>query len=151
MSRKLSRRQFVAATAAASATLITAPHVRGAHAAGRLSMGFWDHWVPGSNKALTDLVNEWAARERVEVQIDYITSQGNKLLLTVAAEAQAKAGHDIYAMATWWPHAYAELLEPVNGIMVPVLAENGAVNDTVKYLGQADGKWLGFRLVSAVR
>ena len=78
MSRKLSRRQFVTATAMSSATLITAPYVRGAYAAGKLSIGFWDHWVPGANKTSTDLVNEWAEKEKVEVQIDYITSQGNK-------------------------------------------------------------------------
>ena len=59
------------------------------------SIGFWDHWVPGANKASTDLVNEWAAKEKVEVTIDYIPSQGNKNLLTIAAEAQAKSGHDI--------------------------------------------------------
>src|SRR5712664_2667840 len=82
--------------------------------AGKLSIGFWDHWVPGANKTLTDLVNEWAEKAKVEVRIDYITSQGNKLLVTVAAEAQAKTGHDILAMATWLPHANAELLEPVN-------------------------------------
>ena len=44
-----------------SAALITAPYVRGAYAAGKLAIGFWDHWVPGANKASTDLVNEWAA------------------------------------------------------------------------------------------
>ena len=76
--KKLSRRQFVAATALSSAALITAPYVRGAYAAGKLSIGFWDHWVPGANKASTDLVNEWAAKEKVEVSIDYIPSQGNK-------------------------------------------------------------------------
>jgi ABC-type glycerol-3-phosphate transport system substrate-binding protein len=143
MSRKLSRRQFVGAAAATSAALITAPYVRGAYAAGKLSIGFWDHWVPGANKTSTALVNEWAEKEKVNVQIDYITSQGNKLILTVAAEAQAKSGHDILAMATWWPHANAELLEPVNDIMGPILKQNGEVNDTVKYLGQAGGKWLG--------
>ena len=143
MSRKLSRRQFVTVTAATSAALITAPYVRGAYAAGKLSIGFWDHWVPGANKTSTDLVNEWAAKEKVEVQIDYITSQGNKLLLTIAAEAQAKSGHDILAMTTWWPHTNAELLEPVNDIMDPIIKQNGEVNDTVKYLGQANGKWLG--------
>src|SRR5450631_2399595 len=100
MSRKLSRRQFVAATAATSAALITAPYVRGAYAAGKLTLGFWDHWVPGANKASTDLVNEWAAKEKVDVSIDYITSQGNKLLLTIEAEAQTKSGHDILAMST---------------------------------------------------
>ncbi|WP_454616136.1 ABC transporter substrate-binding protein [Bradyrhizobium cenepequi] len=142
MSRKLSRRQFVSATAMSSAALIAAPYVRGAYAAGKLSMGFWDHWVPGANKTLTDLVNEWAAKEKVEAQIDYITSQGNKILLTVSAEAQAKAGHDLLVMTTWLPHANAELLEPVNDIMAPIVKQNGAVNDTVKYLGQANGKWL---------
>ncbi len=90
MSRnRLSRRQFVAATAITSATLITAPYVRGAHAAGKLSMGFWDHWVPDANNTATALVNEWAAKEKVEVSIDYITSNNKKIELTAAAEAQA--------------------------------------------------------------
>src|SRR6476661_10415482 len=113
MSRKLSRRQFVAVTTATSAALVTAPYVRSAYAAGKLSIGFWDHWVPGANKTSTDLVNEWAAKEKVEVSIDYITSNNKKIELTVAAEAQAKSGHDILQMYTWWPHAYAEQFEPV--------------------------------------
>jgi ABC-type glycerol-3-phosphate transport system substrate-binding protein len=46
-------------------------------------------------------------------------------------------------MTTWNPHGYSELLEPVSDIMGPIVAENGAVNGTVKYLGQLDGKWLG--------
>ena len=143
MSRKLSRRQFVTVTAATSAALVTAPYVRGAYAAGKLTLGFWDHWVPGANKTSTDLVNEWAAKEKVDVSIDYITSQGNKLILTAAAEAQSKSGHDILAMATWRPHTDADLLEPMNDIMDPIIKQNGGVNDTVKYLGQANGKWLG--------
>src|ERR1700681_543659 len=144
MSRsKLSRRQFVTATALTSAALVTAPYIRGAHAAGKLTMGFWDHWVPGANKASTDLINEWAAKERVEVAIDYITGQGNKLILTAATEAQAKSGHDVLATTTWRPHTDADLLEPVNDIMDPIIKQNGEVNDTVKYLGYADGKWLG--------
>jgi ABC-type glycerol-3-phosphate transport system substrate-binding protein len=143
MSRKLSRRQFVAATAATSAAFVTAPYVRGAYAAGKLSVGFWDHWVPGANNIMTALVDEWASKEKVDVRIDYITSQGQKLLVTTSAEAQAKSGHDILAMAAWQPHTFAELLEPVNDIMAPIIEQNGAVNDTVKYLGQASGKWLG--------
>jgi hypothetical protein len=126
-----------------SAALITAPYVRGAYAAGKLSMGFWDHWVPGANETLTALINEWAEKEKVEAQIDYITSQGSKLLVTIAAEAQAKSGHDILAMPTWWPHGNAELLEPVNDIVEPIIQQNGAVNGTVSYLGQSNGKWLG--------
>jgi ABC-type glycerol-3-phosphate transport system substrate-binding protein len=144
MSRKrISRRQFVAATALSSAALISAPYMRTAYAAGSLSMGFWDHWVPGANDTLTALVKEWAAKEKVEVSIDYITSQGNKNLVTIAAEAAAKSGHDILAMPTWWPQAQSDLLEPVNDIMGPLIKQNGEVNGTVQYLGQLDGKWLG--------
>jgi ABC-type glycerol-3-phosphate transport system substrate-binding protein len=141
--RRLSRRQFVVSTALSSAALISAPYLRAAHAAGKLTMGFWDHWVPGANKASTDLVNEWAEKEKVEVTIDYITSQGNKNLLTIATEGQSKSGHDIFAMPTWWPHAQAELLEPVNDIMEPLIKLNGEVNGTVQYLGKAGDKWLG--------
>ena len=141
--KKLSRRQFVAATALSSAALITAPYVRGAYAAGKLSIGFWDHWVPDANNASRALVNEWAEKEKVEVQIDYITSQGDKNLVTIAAEGQAKTGHDVFAMPTWWPHANSEQLEPLNDVMEPLIKQNGEVNGTVKYLGQLDGKWLG--------
>src|SRR3979490_1719156 len=137
---KLSRREFVAATALSSAALITAPFIRGAHAAGKLTMGFWDHWVPGANKASTDLVNEWAEKEKVEVSIDYIPSQGNKNLLTIAAEAQAKSGHDILAMPTWWPHAQADLLDPMNDVVESLPTQNGAANGTGQYLAKPADK-----------
>jgi ABC-type glycerol-3-phosphate transport system substrate-binding protein len=129
MSKKgLTRRQFTTLTAAASATMISAPFVRGAYAAGKLSMGFWDHWVPGANDALTALVNEWAAKEKVEVTIDYITSQGGKDRLTIAAESQAQSGHDILTMGSWWPHAYSEQLEPVTDIVEPLIKQNGKIS-----------------------
>ena len=119
--RRLSRRQFVAATALSSAALISAPYLRTARAAGKLAIGFWDHWVPGANKTSTDVMNEWAAKEKVEVQIDYITSQGNKLLLTQTAEAQAKSGHDILRMPTLVAAcAFATMLEPINDVMEPI-------------------------------
>src|SRR5712664_1231427 len=142
-SRKVSRRRFVAGTAAFSTALVAAPFVRGAYAAGKLSLGFWDHWVPNANDATTALINEWAAREKVEVTVDYITSQGNKLLLTGAAESQAKAGHDILALSTWLPSRYKDQLVSMNDVMEPLIAANGAVNDTVQYRGKIDGKWIG--------
>jgi len=128
--------------ALATTALIAAPYVRGANAAGKISIGFWDHWVPGANKATTDIVNAWAAKEKVEVQIDYIPSQGDKNLITIAAEAQAKSGHDVFAFPTWYPHAYSEQLVPVNDVMEPLIKQNGAVNDTVTYLGRANNNWL---------
>jgi ABC-type glycerol-3-phosphate transport system substrate-binding protein len=136
------RRRFVATSAAASATILATPFVRSAHAAGKLSIGFWDHWVPGANNTSEALINEWAAKEKVEVQIDYITGQGSKLLMTASMEAQAKSGHDIMAMATWSPHDYANSLEPVDDIMEPLIKQNGSVNGTVTYLGRAQNRWL---------
>ena len=141
-SRKVSRRRFVGGTAALSTALVAAPFVRGAHAAGKLSIGFWDHWVPNANGATEKLVKEWAEKEKVDVQIDFITSQGNKLLLTTAAEAQAKSGHDILAMNTFLPARYSELLVPMNDVMDQLIKDNGKVNGTVEYLGKVGGKWL---------
>ncbi len=142
VSMKVNRRRFVAGTAAASAALVAAPFVRSANAAGKLSVGFWDHWVPGANKATEALVKEWAEKNKVEVSMDFITSQGNKLLLTTAAESQAKSGHDVLAFSTWLPARYADQLVPMNDVMEPLIKENGKVNDTVEYLGKLNGKWL---------
>jgi len=138
--RTITRRRFMATTTAATAVL-AAPFVRTAGAAGKLSIGFWDHWVPDANDATKSLVDEWAEKEKVDVQIDYITSQGNKLLITIAAEEQAKSGHDILAMATWEPSLRAPNLEPVDEIMTDLIKQNGAVNATVEYLGKIKGKW----------
>jgi ABC-type glycerol-3-phosphate transport system substrate-binding protein len=142
VSRKIGRRRFVAGTTVASAAFVAAPFVRSANAAGKLSVGFWDHWVPGANKAVEALVKEWAEKNKVEVSMDFITSQGNKLLLTTAAESQAKSGHDVLAFSTWLPSRYADQLVPMNDVMEPLIKENGAVNGTVEYLGKVNGKWL---------
>jgi ABC-type glycerol-3-phosphate transport system substrate-binding protein len=139
--RQFTRRRLLGTTAA-SAALVAMPYVRGSYAAGKLSIGFWDHWVPGANDTSKTLVEEWAAKEKVEVQIDYITSQGNKILLTAAAEAQARSGHDIMTMATWLPSDHEKELEPVDDIMEPLIRQNGAVNTTVEYLGKSQGRWI---------
>jgi ABC-type glycerol-3-phosphate transport system substrate-binding protein len=88
------------------------------------------------------LVQEWATRERVEVQIDRLTNTGNKLLVTLATESQAKSGHDILYMTTWSPQDYANSLEPVDDVMAELIKQNGPVNDTAVYLGRAQDHWL---------
>jgi hypothetical protein len=57
-SKLIARRRLVVGTAAASAALVTAPFVRSAYAAGKLSVGFWDHWVPNANNATETLIKE---------------------------------------------------------------------------------------------
>ena len=149
--KKITRRRFMATTAAASATMIAAPFVRTANAAGKISIGFWDHWVPGANKVTQALTEEWGAKEKVEVQVDYIPSQGQKNLITIAAEAQAKSGHDILAFPTWEPQAHAEQLEPVDDVMNDLIKEHGKVNGTVEYLGKIKGTWRVIPPPSAAR
>jgi len=139
---RLSRRKLLRTTALGAAAVVAAPYVRGAHAAGRLSIGFWDHWVPGANDTLTKLCQEWAEKEKVDLQIDYITSQGNKILITIAAEHQARSGHDIMQMPTWEPLDKADALESVDDIMQKIIAENGAASEATQYLGKDNGKWV---------
>ena len=98
---KVSRRNLLKSAALGSAAVIAAPYVKGAYAAGSLSLGVWDHWVPGANNTLTKLCNEWGAKNNCQVTIDYITSQGEKDKLTAAAEAQAGTGHDIMSHRDW--------------------------------------------------
>src|SRR4026208_1596741 len=94
----VSRRKVMAGGAALG---LAAPFVRSANAAGSLTIGMWDHWVPGANDVQTAIIKEWAGQEKVGGTIEHITSQGNKLLVTLTAEAQAKSGHDIMEFTNW--------------------------------------------------
>src|ERR1700751_3110695 len=114
---RFSRRSVLRAAALGSVSAIAAPHVRDARAAGSLTLGVWDHWVPGANNALTALCDEWGAKNNVEVRIDYITGQGEKDKLTAAAEAQAGTGHDIMSHRDWSVRIHAESLEPLDDVV----------------------------------
>src|SRR5438094_1688483 len=127
---------------AAATTLLATPCVRGAHAAGKLSVGFWDHWVPGANEPLEKLCREWAEKQKVELKADFITSNGDKDLLTVAAEAQSKSGHDILTFTAWYAPGQAENLEPVDDVMAELTRQHGAVSAGAEYLGKQDGHWV---------
>jgi len=141
--RTVSRRRFVKNTVALSSALVAAPFVRGAYAAGKLSVGLWDHWVPGANAGAEAVAKAWAEKEKVDLQLDFITSQGNKLILTAAAEAQARSGHDILALGSWDCARYADQLTPVDDVMASLVQQNGKASAITTYLGVIDGKWLG--------
>jgi ABC-type glycerol-3-phosphate transport system substrate-binding protein len=136
------RRVLQAAVAATAAASLTKPFVRGAYAAGKLSVGFWDHWVPGANNTLTKLCNEWADKNKVEISIDYITSQGDKLLLTGAAEAQARSGHDMLTFLAWAGAAQADALAPLDDMMGQLMQENGEVPNGIATVARQKGHWI---------
>ncbi len=140
----LTRRSVLAAAALATATgaTLAAPFARGAYAAGRLNVGFWDHWVPGANEAVRKLAQEWADTEKIDLKLDFITSTGDKLRITIAAEAQAGSGHDVLSMSTWMPSSYADKLEPVDDVVSGLIEQNGEVGETVEYLAKFNGRWV---------
>jgi ABC-type glycerol-3-phosphate transport system substrate-binding protein len=135
----ISRRQAVKLGAATAALPLV--HIRTAGAAGKLNIGFWDHWVPGANDVMQKQVNAWADKNKVEVNVDFITSSGGKLQLTPAAETQAKTGHDVMTFVNWDAPNYAEHLDPVDDVVQRLIATHGEVTSTAAYLGKYKGHW----------
>ena len=148
-SAPISRRRALKLTAAASALPLV--HIRTAGAAGKVTIGFWDHWVPGANDVMKKQVDAWAAKNQVEVAADFITSTGNKLQLTGVAEAQAKTGHDVLAFFNWDVYNVADSLEPVDDLMNDIVAKAGAVDPTCEYLAKAKGHWVAVPTTSGTQ
>ena len=138
--RRITRRTILKIGAAAAVAPLV--HVRTAGAAGKLSVGFWDHWVPQGNDLMKKQIQAWADKNKVELQADFITSNGEKLRLTKAAEAQAGAGHDFMAFATWEVLQYADRLEPVDDVMRSLTGKYGRANEVCEYLGRVKGSWM---------
>src|ERR1700748_1145619 len=143
MRLRATRRSVLKTAALATAAVITAPYVRGAYAAGRLTLGCWDHWVPGANTALSKLCNEWGEKNKVEVQIDFITSQGEKDKLTAAAEAQAGTGHDIMSHRDWNIQVHQNSLEPLDDVVNQLIKQHGPISPVSEYLAKIKGTWRG--------
>jgi ABC-type glycerol-3-phosphate transport system substrate-binding protein len=127
---------------AAAATTLPLVHIRTGRAAGKVSIAFWDHWVPEGNDIMKKQCEAFAAKNQVEVQADFVTSMGAKNILTIAAEAQAKSGHDAQQLPGWEAHNHADQLEPVDDVMKSLLAKYGAVSSGSEYLYKHKGTWV---------
>ena len=134
-----------------AATAVGAPMVHAQGTGGTIRCGFWDHWVPAGNGILRELCAEWGRANRVEVNIDFITSVGNQNLLTIAAQAQSRSGHDILSFPTWEPAAKADLLEPMDDVMGRLTQKYGRVTPAAEYLGKIRGKWVAIPAVSGTQ
>src|SRR6266446_5124809 len=142
MSGTLLTRRAVLRTAALASTALATPFVRGAYAAGKLAFGVWDHWVPKESEVMVKLCNEWAAKEKVEITVDLITSNGDKDLLTLMAEGQARAGHDIMGLRVWYVSAQADNFVPLDDVVDPLIQKYGNVAQACEYLGKIKGHWM---------
>jgi ABC-type glycerol-3-phosphate transport system substrate-binding protein len=138
-SRNLTRRNALRWGAGVAALPLV--HIRTAGAAGKLNVGFWDHWVPATNDVMSKQVQAWSDKNKVEVHIDFITSNGFKIQVTQAAEAQARTGHDILPFYNWEVLTYADHLEPVDDLVKGMEAAYGQYSPIAKYLASAKGQW----------
>jgi hypothetical protein len=137
------RRRLLKSALFGSAAALAAPYVKDSYAAGTLTLGVWDHWVPGANNTFAALCGEWGTKNNVEVKIDFITSQGEKDKLTAAAEAQAGTGHDVMSHRDWSVRTYAELLEPLDAIAAELIKQYGPISPVAEYLAKIKGAWRG--------
>ncbi len=136
---RMTRRAALKLGAASAALPLV--HVRTGHAAGALKVAFWDHWVPGADVVMKKQVEDWSKKNNVAVELDFITSSGNKLQVTAAAEAQAGTGHDLMTFFTWDAHNYSQKLEPVDDVISSLTAKNGPFNNVSEYLAKSKGHW----------
>ena len=135
------RRQFIKTSALATTAVLAAPYVKTAHSAGTLSLGLWDHWVPGANEVLSKICKDWGEANGLDVTVDFITSIGFKNILTAQAEARAKSGHDMLAHPTWQISVHRDSLEPVDDVVAEITAKHGPYIPAANYLAQFDGSW----------
>jgi ABC-type glycerol-3-phosphate transport system substrate-binding protein len=138
--RKVSRRRTLKLAAATAALPLV--HIRTGRAAGKVSIGFWDHWVPDANEVMKKQCEAFAAAHQVEVQPDFITSVGSKNIMTIAAEGQAKTGHDVQQFPGWEVQNHADQLEPVDDVVKRLIAKYGPVTPASEYLFTVKGTWL---------
>ena len=135
--RRITRRAAMMAGAA-----LPLVHIRTAGAAGKLNLGFWDHWVPATNATMRKQVGEWAEKNKVEVNIDFITSVGQKLILTQQAEYQARKGHDILPVSNWEVRNLADRMEPMDDIVEHLQKQYGPYAPAYSYLGKVKDHWV---------
>jgi ABC-type glycerol-3-phosphate transport system substrate-binding protein len=126
----------------AAASALPLVHIRTAGAAGSLSIAFWDHWVPDGNEAVRKVVQTWADKNKVEVRLDFLSSNGEKINITMAAEAQARRGHDIYAFEQWTVHQWADRLVPMDDVVNALVQQYGRISPANEYLGKVNGHWM---------
>jgi hypothetical protein len=112
-------------------------HIRTAGAAGKLKVALPTSFTPGADAARRKLLEQWGEQTKTEVQVDFLSDPE----LTLAAEAQARIGHDVVRISSYFVSQYAHLLEPADEVVGRLQHTYGPVNDTVEYVGKVDGHW----------
>ena len=62
--------------------------------------------------------------------------------MTLMAEGQARAGHDIMGLRAWYVSSQAHNFEAVDDVVLPLVEKYGKPSRACEYLGKIDGHWM---------
>lgn len=142
MSGKLSRRDFLKTTGMAAAlTAVGTPNVLGwnAQATGRVTFNTWGHFISSNNQLLKSLVDDWAKKNNVSIEINYAGFP--QLADTLATAAATGAGPDVMMMLHARPHQFAEALLDVSDVAKEIGDANGGWYNIATEAAQVNGVW----------
>src|SRR5438046_9563136 len=143
----LTRRQFVAGSAAAAA--LGAAGLAGILAARRapafaqgtkLHIVRWVDFIPEADVELKRQAPEASKALGAEVTFEFINA--NDLQPRITAAVQSGSGADIIQMLWNWPHLYANALVDVSDVAEPIGKSQGGFYDIFSASAKVGGKWL---------
>ena len=145
--KKITRRQFMKTVAAGGAAAVGAMAMPGVASKAyaqksKLSIGLWNHWVPGATDVHQQIIKEWADKNKVDVTVDLLGPQCRDIRTIVSAEARAGTGHDIVAICTFDGIDFRDKLEPVNDVADYLQKKYGPFVEVAQYLCNLKGTWI---------
>lgn len=100
----------------------------------------WSHFVPASNVELESQVAAWNKEHpEVKARVDFISYK--ELVIKLATESEAGAGHDIVWLRHMDPTLYAESLIDVDDVVEELGAKYGGWPPAAKQLSFYKGHW----------
>ena len=126
----------------ATAAALPLVHIRTAGAAGKLSVGFWDHWVRRQRRHAQ--AGAGLGRQEQGGRADRTSSprSATRTSSPLAAEEQARTGHDVQTFPTWEVQNHADQLEPADDVMKQLTDKYGPTNQVCEYLAKVKGHWM---------
>ena len=98
--------------------------------------------MPDADEAMARLVERWAAQNKVEVQADFFSPTTTQPIITWAAEAQARTGHDVMQGGSGLVTTYADLLTSPDELVARLQAQYGPVDPAAAQVANIEGRWV---------
>lgn len=140
---KVTRRQFIKGAMVGGAAVAMPGIFHNAYAQKpKITIGAWNHWVPGATDAFKKIVDEWGEKNKVDVSVDFMGPSSSEMLTIASAEYRAGAGHDIISLNTQDGIFFRDKLEPLNDVADYVQSVYGKFDEVGTYLSYVDGTWI---------